>query len=320
MDMVTVGSPGLWAGFTVLVLGMLALDLGVFHRKAHEVHFREALGWTIVWVVLSALFGLAIWHVSGPQPALEFATGYLVEKALAVDNIFVFVVLFSFFGVPAAYQHRVLFWGILGALLMRGAFIGLGATLLHTFHWLMYVFGALLLFTSAKLYFTNDDEPYDPASSPVYRLFNRFVPTASDYDGDRFFVVREGRTLATPLFLVLVLVEATDLLFAVDSIPAVFAVTHDPFIVYTSNIFAILGLRAMYFLLADVVHRFHYLKPALAIVLAFVGTKMLVSGVYKVPTPVSLGVIAAVLTGAVVLSVVWPPAVAKVEPARTDDP
>jgi tellurite resistance protein TerC len=315
--METIGSPALWAGFSTLVLGMLALDLGVFHKKSHEVGFREALGWSVVWVALSALFGVAIWQMSGPQPALEFTTAYLVEKALAVDNIFVFVVLFTFFGVPAAYQHRVLFWGIIGALVMRGVFIGIGAALLHQFHWLMYVFGGLLLFTAVKLFFSKE-EHHDPEASPVYRLFRRFVPSTSEYRGDAFVVKEAGKWVATPLLAVLVLVEASDLLFAVDSIPAVFAVTKDPFIVYTSNIFAILGLRSMYFLLADVVHRFHYLKPALSLVLGFVGVKMLVSGVYKVPVGVSLGVIATVLTTSVVLSLVWPKAEAKALPQRVE--
>ncbi len=305
MDMQTIGSPALWGGFGVFVLGMLAIDLGVFHRKPHAVSFKEALGWSVVWVLLSGLFALAVGFAFGPTPGLEFATGYLIEKALAVDNIFVFVLLFSFFRVKPEHQHGVLFWGILGALLMRGLFIGLGAALIHQFHWVIYVFGALLIATAIKL-FVSKEGHMDPESNFVYRLVRRFVPSTEDYRGASFFVKENGRWLATPLLTVLVLVEATDLLFAVDSIPAIFAVTKDPFIVFTSNIFAILGLRSMYFLLAGVVHRFHYLKPALSLILAFVGSKMLLGSVFVIPTLVSLGVIGLILAAAIALSVAWP--------------
>jgi tellurite resistance protein TerC len=299
--METIGTVWLWGGFTAFVLAMLALDLGVFHRKAHEVRFREALTWSIVWVALALTFNALIWKWFGPTRGLEFLTGYLIEKALSVDNIFVFLVIFSYFSVPSAYQHRVLFWGILGALIMRAIFIAAGAALITKFHWIIYIFGALLLLTGVKL-FVQRNEHMQPEKNPVLRLFRRFVPTVPDFHGQRFTVVKDGRRYATPLLAVLVLVEATDLVFAVDSIPAVFAVTTDPFIVYTSNIFAILGLRAMFFLLAGVMDRFRYLKPGLAAVLVFVGTKMMLTGVYKIPIAASLGVVAGILAVAVVAS------------------
>jgi len=301
--METIGTVWLWGGFTAFVLAMLALDLGVFHRKAHEVRFREALTWSIVWVSLALAFNVLIWKWFGPTRGLEFLTGYLIEKALSVDNIFVFLVIFSYFSVPSAYQHRVLFWGILGALIMRAIFIAAGAALITRFHWIIYVFGALLLLTGVKL-FVQRNEHMQPEKNPVLRLFRRFVPTVPEYNGQRFTVMKAGRRYATPLLAVLVLVEATDLVFAVDSIPAVFAVTKDPFIVYTSNIFAILGLRAMFFLLAGVMDRFRYLKPGLAAVLVFVGAKMMLTDLYKIPITVSLAVVAGILAVAVVASLV----------------
>jgi tellurite resistance protein TerC len=292
----------LWVGFNAFVLAMLALDLGVFHRKAHEVSLKEAGGWSAFWVALSLIFNVGVYHYLGPQAGLEFLTGYLIEKALSVDNIFVFVLIFSYFRVPARYQHRVLFWGVIGALLMRGAMIGAGAALLERFHWIIYIFGAFLVFTGIRMA-TQDEHDIEPESSPVVRLVKRFVPVTSAYRGQRFFV-REGeggrgRLWATPLFVVLVLVETTDLIFALDSIPAIFAITQEPFIVYTSNVFAILGLRALYFLVADVIHRFHYLKLGLSAVLTFVGVKMLLVDIYKIPTAVSLGVIASILAVAI---------------------
>jgi tellurite resistance protein TerC len=299
--METIGTPALWAGFTVFVLAMLALDLGVFHRKAHEVGIREALGWSIVWVVLSLAFGVGIWQLHGEQRGLEYLTGYVIEKALAVDNIFVFVVLFSAFAVPKAYQHRVLVWGILGALAMRAVFIALGAALIARFHWVLYVFGALLVLTGIKLLWRRSEEVH-PEDNVLFRWFQKLVPSVPEYHGQRFTVLKDGKRHATPLLLVLVAIEASDLVFALDSIPAIFAVTSDPFIVYTSNIFAILGLRAMYFLLADVVTRFEHLKAGLALVLVFVGTKMLVADVYKVPVAVSLAVVAALILGSVIWS------------------
>jgi tellurite resistance protein TerC len=290
----SVGNPWLWGGFAVFVVSVLTLDLGVFHRKAHAVSLREAAAWTGVWVSLAAVFGLGVWWWLGPTKALEFATGYLIEEALSIDNIFVFVVLFSFFKVPAELQHRVLFWGILGAVVMRAIFILAGAALLESFHWLIYIFGGLLVVTGFRL-FSHDARDVDPERNPIVRLFRKLVPSVPDYHGQRFMIVKDGRRYATPLMAVLVAVEATDLIFAVDSIPAVFAVTTDPFIVYTSNIFAILGLRALYFLLAGVMDRFVYLKHGLALVLIFVGGKMLLSTVYKLPIAISLGVVAGIL-------------------------
>jgi tellurite resistance protein TerC len=285
---------------------MLALDLGVFHRKAHEVKVREALIWTAVWIGLALVFNAGVYVWFGPERGLEFLTGYVIEKALSVDNIFVFIVVFATFAVPAKLQHRVLFWGILGALVMRAAFIFLGAAALERFHWVSYVFGGFLVLTGIKLLVQRDAEVH-PERNPVLRLFKRLVPAVSDYRGGHFTVVEAGKRYATPLLLVLVTIEATDIVFAVDSIPAIFAVTKDPFIVYTSNIFAILGLRALYFALAGVMGKFHYLKVGLALVLAFVGAKMLVASVYKIPILVSLGVIIALLAGSVVASLLRPP-------------
>jgi tellurite resistance protein TerC len=304
--METIGSPMLWAGFTLFVIGMTALDLGVFHRHAHEVRFREALVWSGVWVALAAVFALGVQVFYGTERALEFTAGYLIEKALSVDNIFVFLLLFGSFRVPPAYQHRVLVWGILGALVMRGIFIAAGAALLATFHWIIYVFGALLVVTGIKM-LRAGDEPMHPERNPLYRLFARVVPSVPEYHGPRFWVRIDGRRVATPLLLVLIAIESSDLVFAVDSIPAIFAVTRDPFIVFTSNIFAILGLRSMFFLLAGVMHRFHYLKTGLALVLAFVGAKMLTAGFYPIPIAVSLAVVAALIGGAILLSLLVPP-------------
>jgi tellurite resistance protein TerC len=300
----------MWGGFTAFVLAMLAVDLGVFHRKAHEVKFKEALAWSIVWISLALLFNLGIYRWFGTEKALEFLTGYLIEKALSVDNVFVFLVLFTFFAVRKEHQHRVLFWGVLGALVMRGVFIALGATLLARFHWIIYVFGVFLVFTAVKLILHRNEEMH-PERLPIYKLFRRWVPSVDEYHGAQFTVVQNGKRYATPLLLVLVTVEATDLVFAVDSIPAIFAVTSDPFIVYTSNIFAILGLRALYFVLAGVMDKFHYLKTALALILGFVGVKMLLMGVYKISIGVSLAVIASILAFAVIASIVFP----KVPPA-----
>lgn len=305
MHFESVGTPLLWVGFTAFVLALLALDLGVFHRKAHEVGFREALVWSVVWVSLAAAFNVAVWMWFGPAKGLEFLTGYLIEKALSVDNIFVFLVVFSYFSVPKELQHRVLFWGILGALVMRAAFIAAGAALLEAFHGVVYVFGGFLVFTGIRMLAQRDAEPR-PDRSPVLRLFRRVVPSVPDYEGPRFTVVHAGKRFATPLLAVLVVVEATDLVFAVDSIPAVFAVTKDPFIVYTSNVFAILGLRAMYFLLAGILDRFRYLKVGLATVLIFVGVKMAIVDVYAIPVGVSLAVVAGILGVSIVASLAAP--------------
>jgi tellurite resistance protein TerC len=298
-----------WIAFNLFVLAMLAVDLLVFHREAHEVRLKEAASWSVVWVLLALVFGAGVYVRVGPEAGLEYLTGYLIEKALSVDNIFVFVLIFSYFRVPARYQHRVLFWGILGALVMRGAMIAAGAYLIGHFHWVIYVFGAFLLFTGVRMA-SQDEHDIEPESNPVIRAVKAVFPVTSTYHGQKFFVRQtvDGRmrAVATPLFVVLVLVETTDLIFAVDSIPAIFAITQDPFIVYTSNIFAILGLRALYFLLAGVIHKFHYLKLGLATVLVFVGVKMLLTDVYKVPVGVSLGVIALVLGTSVAASLLWP--------------
>jgi tellurite resistance protein TerC len=315
----------LWAGFNLFVLAMLAVDLGIFHRKAHEVSIWEAAAWSAVWVILAMVFATGVYHVAGAQAGLEFLAGYLIEKALSVDNLFVFVLIFSYFGVPPRYQHRVLFWGILGALVMRGTMIGAGAYLVHRFEWILYIFGAFLVFTAIRMA-TQEDEEIEPEANPVLRLVRRFLPVSKDYHGQRFFV-REGRGprggarwVATPLFLVLVLVETTDLIFAVDSIPAVFAVTHEPFLVYSSNIFAILGLRALYFLLAGIIRRFHYLKFGLSVVLGFVGVKMLMVEIYKIPIAASLATIVTVLAVTMVASLLFPPVPVAEEPGAQAPP
>lgn len=304
------GTPLAWVLFNAFILVLLALDLGVFHRRAHEVRIREAALWSIGWVMLSLLFNLGIYLTVGREEALEFLTGYLVEKSLAVDNLFVFVLIFSYFGVPAKYQHRVLFWGILGALVMRAIFILAGAYVLQRYAWVMYVFGALLLVTGVRMAM-RDDEGIDPEHSRVLQLTRKFLPVTVGFRGMHFFVRENGRLYATPLLLVLILIEVSDLVFAVDSIPAIFAITLDPFIVYTSNIFAILGLRSMYFLLAGVIHRFVYLKYALAVVLVFVGIKMLLAEVVHVDTMISLGVIAVTMTIGVLASLRATPAEAE---------
>jgi tellurite resistance protein TerC len=307
----------LWVGFNVFVLAMLAIDLFVFHKEAHEVRSAEAATWTAVWVALALMFGAGVYVVMGRDAGLEFFAGYLIEKALSVDNVFVFVLIFGVFRVPLRYQHRVLFWGILGALVMRGVMIVAGAYLIQQFHWVMYLFGAFLVFTGIRMA-TQIEHDLDLESNVAIRIVRRLLPMTATYHGQRFFVRKEIggalRLAATPLFVVLVLVETTDLIFAVDSIPAIFAVTQDPFIVYSSNVFAILGLRTLYFLLARVIHRFHYLKAGLSAVLVFVGAKMLAADVYKVPIGVSLGVIALVLTAAVAASLVWPSKTARAHP------
>jgi tellurite resistance protein TerC len=306
MPLESIGTPSLWSGFTVFVVALLVLDLGVFHRNAHEVSPREALMWSAIWIGLALLFNLGVYTWFGPERGMEFLTGFFIEKALAVDNIFIFFILFSYFSVPSVLQHKVLFWGILGALVMRAVFIALGAALLQQFHWILYLFGVFLVLTGVKL-FLQKDMTIHPERNFLLQLFIRFVPAVPVYHGDRFFIRQSGRWYATPLFFVLVTIEATDLVFAVYSIPAIFAVTTDPFIVYTSNIFAILGLRSLYFLLSGVIQQFHYLKIGLALVLAFVGVKMLLVDLYKLPISISLVVIAVLLGGAIVASLIWPP-------------
>jgi tellurite resistance protein TerC len=296
----------LWIGFNGFVLLMLAIDLGVFHRKAHIVGMKEALAWTAAWITLALVFNLGVWHYLGKQQALEFFTGYVIEYSLSVDNMFVFALLFAYFAVPPLYQHKVLFWGILGALLMRAVMIVVGAALIAKFAWIIYVFGAFLILTGIRMIFKKEEEIH-PERNPVVRLFKRWMPVTSDYRADRFFVRENGILMATPLFVVLLLVEFTDLIFAVDSIPAIFAVTKDPFIVYTSNVFAILGLRSLYFALSGVMDKFHYLKIGLGVVLSFVGVKMVLAHTpWKIDTLVSLGVIVTVLAAAVAASWLWP--------------
>ncbi|WP_310528900.1 TerC family protein [Nocardioides sp.] len=292
----------LWAWIAVLavILVMLAVDL-LAHRTAHVVSVREAAIWSGIWVSLGLAFGGVIWWAYGAQAGGEYYAGYLIEKSLAVDNVFVFALIFSYFAVPREYQHRVLFYGVLGALVFRAVFIAGGAVLIDNFAWILYLFGGFLVFTGAKM-FTHRNDEMDPSRNPVLRLVRKRVPSTDEFHGQKFWVKKAGTWVATPLFIVLVLVETTDIIFAVDSIPAIFAVTQDPFLVYTSNAFAILGLRAMYFLLADLIHRFIYLKAGLAAILVFVGVKMLLLDVYKVPIWLSLTVIATLLTGAVVAS------------------
>jgi tellurite resistance protein TerC len=311
----------LWIVFNVFVLGMLAVDLGVFNRKAHVITVKEALRWTLIVMAVAALFAAGIFWSKGHLAGMEFLTGYVIELALSVDNIFVFILIFSYFRVPPKYQHRVLFWGVFGALLMRGMMIGAGAYLINRFHWVIYLFGAFLVFTGIRMAL-QDEMDIEPEANPVLKLIRKVLPVSPSYEGQSFFtrLLMDGRTrrAATPLFVVLVLVETTDLVFAVDSIPAIFGVTTDPFLVYTSNVFAILGLRSMYFLLARIIDRFHFLKLGLSAVLVFVGVKMLITYFHlDIPIAISLLVVAAVLGSSVVLSLIFPKAA---EPAAEVTP
>jgi tellurite resistance protein TerC len=301
----SVGTPLLWAGFTLVILLLLALDLLLLNRKSHVVSPREALGWSVFWVLLALLFNAAVYRYFGAVRGLEFFTGYLIELALSVDNLFVFILIFSTFHVPPAYQHRILFWGIIGAQIMRAIFILIGAALIQAFHWVIYVFGGFLVFTGGKIVLGRGSEVH-PEKNPVLKIFGKLVPTLPDHHGGRFTVKLDGRRYATPLLPVLIVIELTDLVFAVDSIPAIFGVTKDPFIVYTSNIFAILGLRAFYFLLSSAMESFHFLKYGLGLVLVFVGAKMLCSGWFEIPIQVSLGAVVVMLGLSVVASLVWP--------------
>lgn len=315
-----------WVIFNGFVLGMLALDLGVFHRKAHEVKFKEAMGWSVFWIGLALVFNVGVYfgyennwfnlglpdaegnpalHSTGQNAALAWLTGYLVEKSLSVDNIFVFVVIFAYFKVPAIYQHRVLFWGILGAIVFRAIFIFAGVALINRFHWMIYVFGAFLIITAIKMVWAHGKES-DPGSNPVLKIIRKVLPLTPEYHGQHFTARVDGKLLFTPLAVVLIMIEITDVIFAVDSIPAILAITQDPFIVYTSNVFAILGLRALYFALAGVVNLFYYLGYGLAAILAFVGCKMLAIDVYKVPVLYSLAIIATILTVSIVASLMFP--------------
>lgn len=295
----------LWIVFNLFVLAMLALDLGVFHRKTHEVSVREALTWTCVWITLAMLFNVFVYYYFDRSKALEFFTGYLIEKSLSVDNIFVIILIFSYFKVPSAYQHKVLFWGILGALVMRVIFILTGVELIHRFHWLIYIFGGFLVYTGIRM-LTSGDLKIDPEKNPLVKLARKVMPITPSFEGDRFFVKQEGKTWATPLFLVVILIETTDLIFAVDSIPAILAISDDSFIVYTSNVFAILGLRSLYFALAGIEKYFVYLKYGLSAILVFVGVKMCIADLFKIPIEVSLIVIGFTLMIAMVSSRLFP--------------
>lgn len=294
----------MWATFAGLMAISLALDMGVFHRKARAVAPREALFWSVVWIVLALAFGAWVWRVEGATKGIEYLSGYLVEKSLSVDNLFVFLVIFSYFGVPKEYQQRVLMWGILGAIVMRGVFVWLGYEFVRRFEWAMYVFGAILLLTAIKLLLKREG-PVDPQKNPVVRFFKRHFRTSDRYEGPRFFTRMDGRLVATPLFIVLLVIETTDIVFAVDSIPAIFGLTRDPFIVYTSNIFAILGLRALYFLLASTMDSFRFLKHGLVIILAFIGIKMILHELVKIPIGVSLSIIGGILMVSVALSMIF---------------
>ena len=289
----------------MVITGMMVLDLAVFHRKSHEVKFKEALAWSGVWIGLALGFMALVWWLRDRHAGLEFLTGYVIEESLSVDNLFVFLLLFSFFRVPKEHQHDVLFWGIIGAVVMRLIFIVAGVALINRFHWIIYIFGAVLIYSGLKMAFKKDEDIH-PESNPVLKLFRRFFPVTKDYHGKSFFVRPEGRWLATPLFIVLLVVETTDLIFAVDSIPAVLAITRDPFIVYTSNIFAIMGLRSLYFALAGVMNLFHHLHYGLSAILVFVGAKMVLGRWYEIPTGIALGVVAGLLALSVVASLVWP--------------
>ncbi len=294
-----------WVGFIAFVLAMLALDLGVFNKTPHVVKAKEAAMMTALWVGLALLFAAGLAYFVDPQTALTFLTGYVIEESLSVDNIFVIVLIFQYFAVPAKYQHRVLFWGILGALVMRGLFILVGAALLARFEWIIYIFGALLVVTGVRMAVKQDEE-FDGEQNPVVKFVRRFLPVTHEYKGKHFLTMENGKRHATPLLLVLVLVEATDLIFAIDSIPAIFGITRDPFIVFTSNIFAVMGLRSLFFLLASVVTKFHLLKYGLAVILTFVGAKMLLEHWIHIPIMLSLGIVVAVLAASIIASLVWP--------------
>jgi tellurite resistance protein TerC len=297
----TVGTPWLWGAFIALVVALLALDLGVFHKKDHVISAREALSWTAVWIGVSLLFNVFIWWQFGGGPALDFLTGYLIEKSLSVDNLFVFVIVFATFAVPPIYQHRVLFWGILTAIVLRAVMILGGTALLQRFHWLIYVFGAFLIVTGLRL-FSHKDAEHHPEKSWAFRTLRRVIPSTSRFEGHRFFLKEGGKWVATPLFLALAVIEISDVVFAVDSIPAIFGVTLDPFIVFTSNIFAILGLRSLYFAMATLLVRFQYLHIGLASVLVFIGVKMTASGVVHIHSLVSLLVVVLLLGGSMAYS------------------
>ena len=293
-----------WVVFNAFVVLLLVLDLGIFHRRAHAIHFREAMLASMVWIALAGAFAAGVYWYRGRSSALEFVTGYLVEESLSVDNLFIFLLIFRYFRVPTVYQHKVLFWGILGALVMRGVFIVVGVGLIHNFHWIVYVFGAFLIYTGLKLMGKHEAD-VEPEKNPVLRLVRRWVPVTPEFVGGKFWV-RDPGLYATPLLLVLIVVETTDVLFAADSIPAVLAISRDSFIVYTSNVFAILGLRSLYFALAGMMEAFHHLHYGLAAILMFIGAKMLVSNYYPIPTGIALGVVAGVLAVSIATSLLFP--------------
>src|SRR5215813_6644369 len=308
----------LWGSFGTFVLTMLALDLGVFHRQARVVNVKEALRWSAIWIALALLFNLGVYLWYGTNAALAFLTGYILEESLSVDNLFVFLMILSYFSVPPAYQHKVLFWGILGALIMRGLMIAVGTVLIQMFHWLLYIFGGFLIVTGVKMVLRQHDNVH-PEQNPVVRLFTRFMPVTTAYHAEKFFVQLDERYFATPMFVVLLMIEVTDVVFALDSIPAVLAVTTDPFIVYTSNVFAIMGLRSLFFALSGLMRLFHYLRYGLAVLLAFIGTKMLLADVYPISIYLALGVVVGVLGLSVCASLLFPPPAAAI-PAPTEVP
>ena len=307
----------MWGGFIIFILGLLILDLKVLQKDDHEIKVREALAWTGFWIALALLFNAGVYYFEGTQKALEFLTAYLIEKSLSVDNIFVFLMVFSYFGIPPKYQHRVLFWGIIGALIMRAAFILVGVALIERIHWIIYVFGAFLIFIGIKMALEKEKEIH-PEKNPVLKYFRKIMPVTKEFVGHDFFTKKGTRWAATPLFVVLLVIESTDVVFAVDSIPAVLAISHDPFIVYTSNVFAILGLRALYFAIAGVMRLFHYLNYGLAFILVFVGIKMILADFYKLPVSVALGVIAGVLAISVIASLMFPKKTDPVAPGTAD--
>lgn len=294
-----------WGGFNLLVLLMLAIDLGIFHRKDHKISLKEGIVWSIIWIVVALIFNIGYYFWQGHDKALQFFTGYLIERSLSIDNIFVFLMLFTFFAVPSQYQYKVLFWGILGALIMRGLFIGVGAILIAKFHWILYIFGAFLVYTGIKMAVAGD-EKVEPEKNPIIRFVRKFMRITPNYENGHFFVRKNGKLFGTPLFVVLVAVETTDVIFAFDSIPAIFAITLDPFIVYASNVFAILGLRALYFAIAGLMDMFYYLKYGLSAILSFVGIKMLISGYWKMPDWVALIAVGGLLTISIIVSLMFP--------------
>lgn len=299
-------TPLFWAGFIVFVLAMLLLDLLVLNRKAHVVRMREALGWSAFWVSLALVFNYLVYRSMGPKAGLEFLTGYLIEQSLSVDNLFVFLLIFSYFKVPQQYQHKILFWGIIGALVLRALFILAGAALLAKFHFLLYVLGAFLMYTGFKMASSADNPEIDPAANPIVKFLSRHLPITSRLEGDQFFVRKDKLLFATPLFVVLVMVETTDVVFAADSIPAILAVSRDTFVIFTSNMFALLGLRAMYFALAGLMRMFHYLHYGLSIILIFIGGKLMISEWYEIPMGISLGVVGFILGMSVLMSLILP--------------